>query len=473
MAKRVKTVIIGAGSAGLSALRRVKEYTEDYLFVQDGPYGTTCATTGCMPSKVLIQAAKDFHRREVMAEEGIAGTENLSADTDAVFRHVRKLRDRFSGGMRKVTDALGGERFIKGRARILAPDRIRVDEIEYQTERIIIATGSRPVVPGAWAIPGERILTSTTFFEQEKIPRRIAVVGLGVIGLELGQALARLGHDIAGFDMKTSVGGLSDPEVNRAVIEILGDDFPLYLGSAAGVAMEGNSVVVTAGDIRFEADAVLAALGTVPNVDDLGMENLGVELDRRGIPAFDRLTMQIEDLPVYIAGDANGCRPILHEALDEGFIAGKNSGLDKPVKFCRRTPLRMVFSDPQIAVAGLPFSSLNPEEVVTGSADFGGQSRAMVELRNRGMLHIYADRKSGLLLGAEMAVPEAEHLAHQLAWAIQQKMSVQDMLAFPFYHPVVEEGLREALRDAAASLPKAGSGGELSLCGCCPEQPLC
>lgn len=475
----VRTLIIGAGSAGVSAMRRVKEYTDDFLIVHEGPYGTTCARVGCMPSKVFIQAAKDFHRREAMAREGILGTESLKADTSAVLAHVRSLRDRFTGGMRRATDTLAGDRFIAGRARILAPGRVEVAGEdgsvieEIKADRLIIATGASPIIPHSWDVPAERILTSKNFFEQENMPQRIAVIGLGVIGLELGQALSRLGHTVTGFDMKKTLGGLSDPAVAEAATAALGKEFPIWLGQSADVRMEGDHVVVDNGEEHVEADMVLASLGVRPNVHDMGMENLGVELDERGIPPFDRTTMQIADLPVYIAGDVNGCRAVLHEAIDEGFIAGRNSGADEQTKYCRRAPLRMSFCDPQIAVAGAPFGVLDPDEVVSGEMDFSGQARAMVELRAEGLLRIYAEKKTGRILGSEMAVPEAEHLAHQIAWAVQQELTVQQMLELPFYHPVIEEGLKDALLDLAGKLELGDGFGRMGLCGASPEEPLC
>ncbi len=470
--RKVKTVVIGAGSAGLSALDKVKEYTDDFLLVHEGPYGTTCARTGCMPSKVLIQAAKDFHRREVMAAEGISGTEGLTADSAAVMRYVRKLRDRFAGGMRQVTEQAAGDRFINQRAHILSPHRIRVGDEEIETENLIIATGSSPIVPSAWDIPPEKLLTSRNIFEQEELPRRIAVVGLGVIGLELGQALARLGHEVAGFDMKPAIGGLADPRVSEAAVRAVEKEFPLHLNVPAEVSREGDAMVVQSGETRFEADAVVVALGNAPNLKGMGMENLGVDLDKRGVPSFDETTMQVGDLPVYLAGDAAMYRPLLHEAKDDGFIAGFNSGRDSASCFCRRAPLRIVFSDPQIAAVGTPFDSLDPEKTITAEVDFSRQARAVVEGRNRGLMRLYADKETGRFLGSEMAVPEAEHLAHQLAWAVQQGLTVRDLLAFPVYHPVVEEGLHQGRNALAQKLPASAQPGEISLCGSCPEEPL-
>lgn len=471
--KQIDTMIIGAGSAGLTAVRQVKERTDNWLLVQDGPYGTTCARSGCMPSKVLIQTAKDYHRRRHFAASGLTGADKLGVDRAAVMKHVRKMRDIFTSGMIQSTDTLTGEHLLKGRARILAPDRVSVNGIIYGVKKLIIAAGSTPLIPREWDIPPVKLLTSQTVFEQEELPEKIAVIGMGVIGLELGQALARLGHRVTGFDMLPALKTLSDPHVADAAVTLLRRDFPIHLGHRVELQNNPKGVTVKAGPVEMEADAVLASLGTVPNIRDLGMENLGVKLDRNGIPEFNRMTMQVGDLPVFIAGDANGCRPILHEALDEGYIAGKNSGVAEPEQYCRRTPLRIVFSDPQLATAGSPFNELDHSQIITGSADFNSQSRAMVEQRPGGLLHIYADRVDGRLLGAEMAVPDAEHIAHQLAWAVQQKMTVRQMLALPFYHPTVEEGLRAALRDAASKLPPAAQPGELSLCGCCPEKPLC
>jgi dihydrolipoamide dehydrogenase len=121
----------------------------------------------------------------------------------------------------------------------------------------------------------------------------------------------------------------------------------------------------------------------------------------------------------------------------------------------RRAPLAVVFSDPQIALAGKGHARLIPGTFVTGEVDFGDQGRSRVMLKNRGMLHVYADIETGRFLGAEMVGPSAEHIGHLLAWAVQQELTVARMLEMPFYHPVIEEGLRTALRDAAAKLARA------------------
>ena len=156
---KVDTVIVGAGSAGLSALREVRRYTDDFLVVNDGHWGTTCAAVGCMPSKALIEAAHAFHRRLTFDEFGIQGAEGLRADIPAVLARVRRMRDGFVKGPESVPDKLG-DRAVSGRARLLGPGRLEVNGDEIEARAIILAPGSRPVVPGPWRTFGDRILTT-------------------------------------------------------------------------------------------------------------------------------------------------------------------------------------------------------------------------------------------------------------------------------------------------------------------------
>lgn len=471
--RKVKVTIIGAGSAGLSALRGVKNQTDDFVMIDQSPLGTKCARTGCMPSKALILAADDYHRRRVFTKEGIDGAGSLHANIPAVLRHVRAMRDHFAGAMAETTRHLAKGHLLTGKARILAPDRIRMNKTDIQTECIIIATGSHPVILPPWKKFAEHILTSDTIFEQEDLPARIAVIGLGPIGLEIGQALCRLGIEVTGFDMKPSVGGITDPAVSKAALRIFKNEFPVYLNAAAQIEQQQQHLRIKHPDKETTVDKVMAAVGVKPNIEGLGLDNLGVELDEKGLPPIHPQTMQVADFPVFIAGDANGGRPILHEALDEGFIAGHNGFSEKAGAFCRRVPFYLVFSDPQIATVGQTFQQLKDNRpFVTGGVDFSDQSRATLEQRNEGLLHLYADPDSAHILGVECVCPEAEHLGHLLAMAIQQQLTIFDMLQMPFYHPTITEALQTALQDAAGRLSGKTEPKRLTLCGSSPEPPL-
>lgn len=462
MSDMLDTIIIGAGTAGLAALREVRKRTSRYLIVNEGPWGTTCARVGCMPSKTLIEAANAFHRRHAFEEFGLRGADALSADIPAVLRRVRALRDDFVAGAVKATDNLGSTG-ISGRATLLGRGAVEIDGKAYEAKSIIIATGSRPKVPEEWLAFGDRMLTTDTLFEQATLGPRIAVVGMGAIGVELSQALARLGLQVAAFSTGDALAGLSDPRLNQELATALKKDMVLHIGEPAELREVAGGIEVKSGANRVVVDQVIAAMGRTPNIEHLGLENLGVPLDKRGLPKVDPQTLQIGDLRVFMAGDANTQVPLLHEAADEGHIAGMNALAQSPTRFQRRAPLSIVFCDPNIAIVGERQADMPAGSVVTGSVGFEDQGRARAALRNEGQLNVYADRSTGRLRGAEMCAPGGEHLAHLLALAVQQKLTVQDLLGMPFYHPVLEEGLRTALRDAARQLPKA-SDSDLATC---------
>jgi len=462
---KVDTVIVGAGTAGLAALREVQRYTEDFLLVNDGHWGTTCAAVGCMPSKALIEAARLFARRDAFGDFGIRGAEGLKADIPAVLRRVRRMRDRFVEGPASTPRKLG-RRAIAARARLNGPQRVTAGSETIDARAIILAPGSRPIIPDAWKGFGDRILTTDSLFEQADLPRRIAVVGMGAIGVEIAQALAQLGLEIAGFDARDTLAGIENEKLLHSYRPLLERDVALHLGEPATLSERNGGIAVTGAGGVFEADAVLAAIGRRPNIENLGLETLDVPLDDTGLPEVDPGTLQIGDSSVYLAGDANGIRPVLHEAADEGHIAGRMAGpAGRASGFCRRTALTIVFSSPQVAAIGQPYARLDRDRIVVGRADFSRQARARMGQRAAGLLEIYADRETGRLLGAELCAPDAEHLAHLLALAIEGGMSVEDMLAMPFYHPVEEEGLRSALRDLARGV---AANGRSDLSDCAP-----
>lgn len=450
--ERIDVAIIGAGSAGLSALREVRKATDSFIVAEGGPLGTTCARVGCMPSKALIQAANDAH-----------GGKKARGGIPATLASVRALRDRFAAGASDPAKRLGA-RLVRGRARFLGPGALRVGNRELLAKRVILATGSRPVVPKEFLALGDRVVTTDALFELEDLPRRIGVVGLGPVGLEIGQALSRLGRDVVAFDRGRSLGKLTDPAVNARAVKILSEEFPLRLGRDVSVRLSGGKVAVRSGGRESFLDLILASLGRRPNLEALGLEALGVELDEDGLPEFDPGTMRLRGFPIFLAGDASVQRPVLHEAADDGRIAGYNSVHRRTRCFARRAPLSITFTDPNIAQVGAAWSDLERGAFVTGEADFASQGRALIMGADRGLLRVYARKSDGLFLGAEMIGPAGEHLGHLMAWALQQEMTVFEMLRMPFYHPVVEEGLRDALRDAARKARSGARKLEVAFC---------
>ncbi len=446
MTKKVDVAIIGSGTTGLNAMGQVRRAGKSFVLINGGELGTTCARVGCMPSKAFIQVAEDFHRRHVFERHAIEGGDDLAIEVEELMEHVRGLRDifvdRVMGGS---TDELD-EEFIEGYAQFVAPNQLKVGDIEIEAESIIIATGSTPIMPAAWRELGDRIITTDDFFEQESLPESMAIIGMGVIGLELGQALSRIGVSVTGVDALEHISGLTDPIVNKTAIDLMEQEFPIWFGLPAELSAAGDKLRVRAGENEIEVDKALVSIGRTPNLSGLGLENLGVTLDDRGLPDYDPQTMQIGDLPVYLAGDVNADLPILHEAGEEGKIAGYNAAHQGVKKFQRKTFLGITFCDPNIVVVGTPWSQLEGrDDVVVAEMPMGPVGRALIMAKNKGVIRVYAEKQSGRLLGGAMIAIKGESLGHLLAWAIQQKMTVNDALQMPFYHPVIEEALQGAL----------------------------
>ena len=464
MKHKARLAIIGAGTAGLTALKEAQRHTDDVVLINDGPYGTTCARVGCMPSKALLAAAHGFAGRHFLAQAGVQGTEALSVNIPAVMERVRELRDQFTAGPIKLAHSLG-QRRIHGRPRFLDSNTLEVDGQRIEADAVLIATGSRPVVPEPWRALGDRVLTTDNFFEQRDLARRVAVVGLGAIGAELGQGLGQLGLEVHGYTRARLVAGLSDPAVSKVMLTALSRSMEVTTG--VDVELEdagGHAVRVHAGNESREVDWVLAALGRRPNLEGMGLEELGAPTDERGIPTFDPRSLRLGDLPIYIAGDVNATHPLMHEAADEGRIAAYHALHPETECVGRRAPLAIVFGEPNAARVGLGYAQLPEGGFVTGDADFSHQARALMTGRNTGHLRVYADREDGRLLGAEMAIPDGEHMAHLLAWAVQQQLTVDEALQMPYYHPVVEEGLRNALQGARRQLSLDRPPLDLPLC---------
>jgi dihydrolipoamide dehydrogenase len=453
----VKVAVIGAGTAGLAAYRAAAARADQVVLVEGGPLGTTCARVGCMPSKLLIAAAEAAHHARGAAPFGVNAT--IAIDGRAVMDRVRRERDRFVGFVVESVERIPEEHVLRGTARFVSPSVIEVGDVRVRADAFVIATGSSPVIPAMFDSVRDRIVLNDHVFDWDELPRSVAVFGAGVVGLELGQALHRLGVRTRIFGRSGTVGPLTDPEVIAVARDVfaseLAVDFDATVRQVSPRAAGGVEVVFESdGNVMTEEfDALLVAAGRRPNLTKLGLENAGVDL----AAPIDRRTLRWGTSHIFVAGDASDDLPLLHEAADEGAIAGANAAsLPEVADGQRRSPMGIAFSDPQLGLAGATFAELTGSGTpfVVGTVSFADQGRSRVMLQNRGLLRIYADPASGRLLGAEMAGPRAEHLAHLLAWSHQQGLTVGAMLQMPFYHPVVEEGLRTALRDASAKLAR-------------------
>lgn len=469
--REVDVAVIGAGTAGMVAYQRARRATDRIVLIEGEQYGTTCARVGCMPSKLLIAAAERAHQvRQAEAFGVLPG--DVRIDGPAVMARVRKERDRFVAPVVRSMESLPQEHRLVGHARFVDSHRLVVgDHTEVTAGRIVIATGSRPNIPGILKEAKDRLVVNDDVFDWRDLPSSVAVFGPGVIGVELGQALSRLGVKVRMFGVSGGIGGIQDEKVREYALDTFREEFAISpKADTRRVERIEEGVRISwreDGEAHQETfDYLLAATGRRPNIDHLDIQNAGIDLDERGMPVFDPFTLRCGDSHIFIAGDVNNDRPLLHEAADEGRIAGDNAGAWPEVRIgLRKTPMAVVFTEPQIASVGLNIHQVDERCqgcFAVGEVSFEDQGRSKVIGKNRGLLRVYGEHGSGLFMGAQMFGPAAEHIAHLLAWCVQKRMTVSEMLDMPFYHPVIEEGVRTALKDLSKKLqigPAPGEGG--------------
>jgi dihydrolipoamide dehydrogenase len=455
----VDVAVVGAGTAGLAAFRAASMATPRVLLIEGGAHGTTCARVGCMPSKLLIAAADAAHGARHAGTFGVRAS--VEIDGPAVMGRVRRERDRFVDFVVARVDGITADQRLSGRARFLGPGVLDVEGTVVHARAVVVATGSSPLIPPMFSGLRDRVIVSDDVFDWIDLPDSVAIFGAGIIGIELGQALHRLGVRVRVFGRGGGLGPLTDPVVRASAAAALAAEMPIDLdANLRGLRRIGERVVVeweaTPGELRSESFSyALVAAGRRPNVGGLDPELGGIVLGAGGVVVSDRTTTRVGTTNVFFAGDASDDNPLLHEASDEGKIAGENAARFPDVRpSTRRSPLVIVFTDPQLAIAGAGFlqATASGPDVIAGEVSFEDQGRSRMMGKNRGVARLYADRASGRFLGAEMAGPRAEHIGHLLAWAHQQRLTIDQMLAMPFYHPVVEEGIRTALLDASGKL---------------------
>ena len=457
-ARHVEYAIIGVGTAGLGAFSRVRRETDSVVLIQHGPYGTTCARVGCMPSKMMIVAADLAHAIDGGSYFGIDGQYQVNGKR--LFERIHQDRaEKFVGGVMKYVNSINDKFKIEGQATFVDPQTIDVDgRLQIKADKIILACGSTPYVSPVFEPLRNELDTSDTIFELDELPQSLAVVGLGVIALELGQAFHRLGVKTTLYGRSGRIGSFTHPDMQREVLKTMAqelDIIPQGQFTEATKVADGYELTyrTAAGEVVTRTyERVLLASGRSSNLRTMNLENSGLVLDGRGLPLYDPLTMQCGDAPVFISGDATEDLPLWHEAYIEGRIAA-DSAIHFPArKEGKRTPgMGIYFTDPQMASVGAAHADLDPEQIVIGQARMRGP-RHEIYNDQRGMMQVYADKGTGTLLGAEIFGRGAEHMAQTLVLAIEHGLSVDEILQMPVYHPSLEEVMKGALDKAQSKL---------------------
>ncbi|MCZ1179286.1 dihydrolipoyl dehydrogenase [Acinetobacter pittii] len=452
-------IIIGAGTAGISAYKEAVKHTNNILIINDGPWDTTCARVGCMPSKVLISTANRMF--DIQNAQEVALDVSAKINTDQVMQHVQTLRDRFTQTTLKDVEQWPAEHKISGKAHFIDSQTIEVNGQQYQSKSFILAVGSTPNYDQTWKKElGNRLITTDQIFELKTLPKSIAVIGSGVIALEIAQAMHRLGVETTIFARSKRIGVLTSSRLQQLAQIELGKELKILFETLPNEVKcsEENALLTYQLDETektLKVEYVLAATGRTSLIDTLKLENIDNSFKDIKLLSINAKTKQLDTYPIFIVGDAYTSTSLQHEAAHEGKKVVYNCLNYPQVNSVKTlTPLGIVFSHPEMATVGQSYKQLkdNGIDFITGEASYERQGRAIVLGKNRGAIEVYIEKESQKLLGAELFTEATEHMAHLLSWIIGEELTLNDILEKPFYHPTLEEGLRTALKHARRQL---------------------
>lgn len=445
-------IVIGGGTAGLGAYRKAKSLGKKSLIVESHDFVTTCANVGCMPSKLLIAAADNM---EEIRKSSLFGIEvgDVKVNNEVLWNRIRSERDRFVSFVKDGAKKIDEKERLIGLAKFTGPHEIEVNHKKFTAEVFVIATGSRPIYLDIFKGIKNEVLTNENVFELDEVPKSIAIFGAGVIGLELGFAFKNLGSKVQMFSRGNQLLRLTN-DINDYLVKHIEEEMSFeYENNVEKFEKVENGYRLYWNNQSKDFEKILVAIGRKANIDNLNIESW-VKQDSI-LSLFNRNTMQIGDYPIFLAGDVNNDVTLLHEAAKEGVIAGENASHYPEIKeYKRNVPIGIIFSSPQIMQVGRTTNL--PEDIIKGTVSFEDQGRSRIMLKQKGMLNVYFEMDTHKLIGAEMIGPSAEHIAHMLVWLIEKGTTLEEILDFPFYHPVIEEGVRTAMRDAANNVKKNG-----------------
>jgi dihydrolipoamide dehydrogenase len=473
--RRYDAVVIGAGPGGYVAAIRLAQLGKRTALVERESLGGTCLNWGCIPSKALIAAANLADEVRGASARGIVGEVRID---------VAKLREFKEGIVRKLVSGVGqlekgnGVDVVRGSATFLSPTAVEVEtaegRIRIEADAFVVATGARPIDLPGFTVDGRDVWGAREALALSEVPPRLAVIGAGVVGAELGTVYAKLGSQVTFLEAQPAILGVCDPEAVRlvsrgfrlrgAVVKV-GARARAWERTSTGLSLR---VDVEGREELLEVDKVLVAVGFRPSADGLGLEQLGVRFDARGFVAVDdRLRSSVPS--IYAVGDLAGPPLLAHKASREGELAAEAIAGAPHLRRWKAIP-SAVFTDPEIAHVGLLEEEARAKgiELAVGKFAFGALGRAVAMDRAEGFVKVIAERATGRILGVSMAGPEVSDLVAEAGLAIELGAGLEDVAHTVHAHPTLAEAFMEACKAALGCAvhalnreerPRRGGGG--------------
>ena len=447
---RYDLAVIGAGSAGFSAAITAADQGANVALIGHGVIGGTCVNIGCVPSKTLIRAAETLHNARAAARFG-----GIAAEAEVVdWRATIRQKDALVAGLRQakyidLLPAYNGVAYREGPAR-LVEGGVEAGAERILAGKIVIATGARPAIPAIPGVDSLPYLTSTSALDLAELPGSLVVIGGGYVGVELAQMFSRAGVKVT-LVCRSRLLPEAEPEIGSALTGYFADE---GIEVVSGVAYrsirktESGVALAIARDGRemsVEADQVLVATGRAPNIEGLGLKELGVALSpKSAIVVDDR--MRTTRAGVYAAGDVTGRDEFVYMAAYGAKLAAKNALNGDSLRYDKSAMPAIVFTDPQVASVGLTESNARKAgyDVRVSTIGLDQVPRALAARDTRGLIKLVADAGSRRLLGAHLLAPEGADSIQTAALAIRCGLAIDDLAETIFPYLTTVEGLKLA-----------------------------
>jgi pyruvate/2-oxoglutarate dehydrogenase complex dihydrolipoamide dehydrogenase (E3) component len=458
-------IVIGAGQAGPALAARLAKAGQRVVLVERHRLGGTCVNTGCTPSKTLIASAAVAHLVTRAHEFGVAAPPVAAADYRRVHERVHAIADESRASLTDWLAGTEGVTVLQGHARFVNADTVSVGERQLSAPRIFLNVGCRPVEPPWARDAGVPFLTTDTFFDLRELPSELLVVGGGPVGLELGQALQRLGSQVTIVERAPRLMPREDEDAAKVIEDALVDDGVRFFLSADCFRLEqgsaGPRLTFERGGERvaLEGSHVLVAVGRQPNTEDLGLEHAGVAVDERGFIRTDG-QLRTTQPGIWALGDVNGRGAFTHTSWNDYEIVAGNL-LDGEEKSAEGRAVRYaVFTDPPLARIGASMreASGTGKSVLAGTLPMTRVRRAVERGETRGFMRVLADAATDQLLGASFVCASADEVIHPLVNAMAAGTTVRQLAAIPAIHPTISElvpTLLQQLQPLASPTPPA------------------
>ncbi len=457
MAKRTcEVVVIGGGPGGYGCAIRLGQLKQKVICVEKEEVGGVCLNWGCVPSKALISASHTYEKvKDHGATMGIFA-DNIRVDVTKMQEWKGGIVKKLTGGIRGLFKGNGVE-LVMGNARVTGPRTVEVKTNEGGTETIeatkaiVIATGSSTIEIPSFKFDGKQIIGAREAVSLPSVPKRLVVIGGGVIGLELGMVYQKLGSELTVVEATPTLLPGVDPDCTAVVEKKLVKRGAKVLKNTKAVGYEKSSdgslaVKVDLGGGKHDtlvADTVLVAVGMRPNGAGLGLEEIGVKVERGFVPTDPLGKTNVDG--IYAIGDVSGHPMLAHKATKEGEVVAEVIAGHKAAKDWVAIPAA-IFTDPEIAIAGLTEAQAKEKgyEVRVGKFPFAALGRAMAVNETEGFFKVVANKKTNELLGVHIVGPEASDLISEGALALEMHAFLEDIGLTIHPHPTLGEGMMEA-----------------------------